>query len=171
MIAMRGTELAELAGLSRRRIDQINAELPAEAKLLVKCEGGYDAAHFVKKWVAYNVSKAKPEKALDLEEEKALHERSKREKTDIQISILKGDLVSMADATRAFVDVASSVRQRLCGLPAKLAVGLVMMEDPEEIQDKIDKEIRDTLTMLAETPDIGVDEQDGMMDDEGEEEE
>lgn len=169
MIAMRANELAELAGLSRRRIDQINAEMSDEDKLLVKCAGGYDAARFVARWVDYNVSRAKPDKALDLDEEKALHERSKREKTDIQIGILKGDLINMEDAIRAFEDVASSVRERLCGLPAKLAVSLVMVEDAEEIQDKIDKEIRDTLTMLAEMPDIGTDGQDGMMEDDREE--
>lgn len=145
-------ELATVAGYSYRRLHDIDMGLPEEGKLFVKGEGGkYDLALFVQRWVRYNVDNETGDDQT-LDEVKARHEIVKTRKTELEVARLEGKLVDVYEIRRLWGSVANTVMQNMLRLPSKVSPRLVMMKDSEMIAGIIDQEIRDTLTLISETP-------------------
>lgn len=145
-------ELATIAGYTYRRLHDIDMSLPDNGKLFVKGEGGkYDLALFVQRWVQYNVDN-ETEGDQTLDEVKAKHEIVKTRKTELEVARLEGKLVDVNEIRRLWGGVANTVMQNMLRLPSKVSPRLVMMKDAEIIAGIIDKEIRDTLTQISETP-------------------
>jgi uncharacterized protein YfaT (DUF1175 family) len=145
-------DLAEAAGLSYRRMFDIDAAMPEGAKLFVKGEGGkYDLAVFVQRWVKYNVDNVTGG-AQTLEEIKALHEVVKTRKTELEVARLEGKLVDVFEIRKLWGDVANNVMQNMLKLPSKVAPYLVMLKDVEVITSIIAEEVREVLTQISETP-------------------
>lgn len=149
---MNKKELAAIAGLTYRRLYDIDRELPQDKKLFVDGEGGkYDLAVFVQRWVAYNVEKeAGDDKSLD--EVKAVHERVKTRKTELEVARMEGTLADIADVRKLWGDIAGTVTQNLLHLPSMLAPMLTMMDNTDVIASIIDGEIRKALNQIADTP-------------------
>jgi len=150
--AMTKKELAEVAGYSYRRLHDINTELPKDKNLLVKCEGGkFDLALFVQRWIAYRMD-AVEEESEELSKVKAQHEKVKKEKTEIEVARMRSEYVPMVDVARAWENVAAIVANRLITLPEKLAPSLVMIDNPDTAEAIIEREVRDMMNMIANTP-------------------
>lgn len=163
-------ELATIAGYTYRRLHDIDMGLPEHAKLFVKGEGGkYDLALFVQHWVRYNVDNETGDDQT-LDEVKARHEIVKTRKTELEVARLEGKLVDVYEIKRLWGGVANTVMQNMLRLPSKVSPRLVMMKDSEMIASIIDQEIRDTLTMISDTP-LPVEAATDDMDDEEESEE
>ena len=144
-------ELATVAGYSYRRLHDIDMGLPEEGKF-VKGEGGkYDLALFVQRWVRYNVDNETGDDQT-LDEVKARHEIVKTRKTELEVARLEGKLVDVYEIRRLWGGVANTVMQNMLRLPSKVSPRLVMMKDSEMIAGIIDQVIRDTLTLISETP-------------------
>lgn len=151
-ISMTKEELAQIAGYSYRQLYNINKELDEDNKIFVKSEGkGYDLALFVQRWVAYKVDEAKGD-GKDLDEAKAIHERFKTRKTELEVKRLEGTLVDISDVRKLWADIANTIMQSMLHLPATIAPMVTMMDNHEVIARIIDEEIRKVLTMLSETP-------------------
>lgn len=151
-MSMTKEELANLAGYSYRQLYNIDKELPSDKKIFVKGEGKKcDLALFVQRWVAYNVYKATGD-GNDLDEVKAIHERVKTRKTELEVARLEGELVNIQDVRRLWADVASTVTQSLLHLPSTIAPMVMMMDNHEIIADIIDTELRKVLGQIADTP-------------------
>lgn len=145
-------ELATVAGYSYRRLHDIDMGLPEDGKLFVKGEGGkYDLALFVQRWVRYNVDNETGDDQT-LDEVKARHEIVKTRKTELEVARLEGKLVDVYEIRKLWGGVANTVMQNMLRLPSKVSPRLVMMKDSEMIAGIIDQEIRDTLTLISETP-------------------
>ncbi len=145
-------ELASIAGYSYRRLHDIDTGLPANGKLFVKGEGGkYDLAIFVQRWVKYNVDTETADDAT-LDEVKAIHERVKTRKTELEVQHLEGKLVDVQEVRRLWMTVANTAMQNLLRLPSKIAPQITMMDNIEIIASIIDAEVRETLTNIADTP-------------------
>lgn len=145
-------ELATVAGYTYRRLHDIDMGLPEDGKLFVKGEGGkYDLALFVQRWVRYNVDNETGDDQT-LDEVKARHEIVKTRKTELEVARLEGKLVDVYEIRRLWGGVANTVMQNMLRLPSKVSPRLVMMKDSEMIAGIIDQEIRDTLTLISETP-------------------
>lgn len=145
-------ELASIAGYTYRRLYDIDAGLPENGKLFVKGEGGkYDLALFVQRWVKYNVDHETAEEAT-LDEVKAIHERVKTRKTELEVARMEGALVDVNDVKKLWANVANTVMQNMLHVASKVAPTLTMMENVEQIADIIDTEIRDALNGIADTP-------------------
>ncbi|MEE1200277.1 MAG: hypothetical protein U0L09_06465 [Christensenellales bacterium] len=145
-------ELATIAGYSYRRLHDIDMGLPEDGKLFVKGEGGkYDLALFVQRWVRYNVDNETGDDQT-LDEAKTRHEIVKTRKTELEVARLEGKLVDVYEICRLWGGVANTVMQNMLRLPSKVSPRLVMMKDSEMIAGIIDQEIRDTLTLISETP-------------------
>lgn len=145
-------ELATVAGYTYRRLHDIDAGLPKDKKLFVKAEdGGYDLALFVQRWVKYNVDRGTSEE-VSLEEAKAIHEQVKIEKTQLEVARMRGELVDVNDVRRLWGNVASTVVQNLMRLPGKIGQQVFMLNNMELVTGIIEKEIRDCLTAISETP-------------------
>ena len=154
MIALTKKELANIAGYTYQRLYTIDRDLPESKKLFVKSgadEKKYDLAIFVQRWVAYNKVVAEDENQ-ELSVVKAQHERIKKQKTQIEVERLRGELVEIQEVQRLWANIASTVKGRFVNLARKLAPALVMIDSPDKIEEIIDRDVRDALTMIAETP-------------------
>lgn len=154
MIALTKKELAAVAGYSYRRLFDIDAALPKEKKLFVRSESDekkYDLAVFVQRWVAYN-SEISEEESEELSSIKARHEAVKMEKTKIEVSRLKGEYVSISELAPLWTQIAAQVNERFNALPSKVAPSLVMIGDPDIIEEMIEREVRDAQSLLSNMP-------------------
>lgn len=153
MIALTKKELATVAGYTYRRLYDIDMGLPDSKKLFVKSEGGkYDLALFVQRWVEYNAHGGDDTQDMTLDEIKAIHEQVKTQKTELEVARMKGQLVDIDDVRRLWGNVANTVMQNLIRLPSKIAPQVQGMESTELIAGVLDKEIRDALNAIADTP-------------------
>lgn len=152
--AMTKKELASVAGYTYRRLHDIDMEMPKDRKLFVPSEmepKKYDLAIFVQRWVAYNKQVAETENE-ELSVVKAQHEKVKKEKTEIEVARLKGEFVPIQEIHRIWSNIATIVRERFITMPRKLAPSLVMISDPGKIEAIIDRDVRDALNLIANTP-------------------
>lgn len=151
-MGMTKKELATVAGYTYRRLYDIDRDQPKDKKLFVESEDGkYDLALFVQRWVAYNKQTTEQENE-DLSVVKAQHERVKKEKTEIEVARMKGKFVEIQEVHRLWGNIATIVRGRFVNLARKLAPALVMIDDPDRIEEIIDRDVRDALNMIANTP-------------------
>ena len=151
--AMNKKELADIAGCRYQWLHKIDRDLEKDKKLFVPSESEprkYDLAMFVRRWVEYN--RREKEETVELSTIKAQHEKVKKEKTEIEVARMRGEVVELTAVERLWTNIASVVRGRFVGLPKKLAASLVMMENPDEIEEILDREVRDALNMIAQTP-------------------
>lgn len=151
-ITLTKKEIATLAGYSYRRLYDIDAGLPADKKLFIISEGGkYDLALFIQRWVAYNVDREAGDD-LSLDDARAIHEQVKIDKTRLEVARMRGELVDVNDVQRLWANVANTVVQNMIRLPSKIAQQVYMIDNMDLVMGIIDKEIRDVLTAIAETP-------------------
>ena len=150
--SMTKKELASIAGYTYRRLYDIDRDLPKNKKLFVAGEDGkYDLALFVQRWVDYNRA-AMEQETEDLDIVKAQHEAVKMRKTQLEVSRLEGEYVPVREVEQLWANIAAVVRGRFVSLPRKLAPALVMIESPDRIEEIIDRDVRDALNMIADTP-------------------
>lgn len=146
-------ELANFAGYTYRRLYDIDNAMPESEKLFVPTEGGkYDLAMFVQRWTAYCIRKAAKdsESGNDLDSVRAEHEKVKMEKTEIQLALMRNEVVKTVDVQALWVEITSMIRQRFMTLSDRLAPRLVMVADAELVKEIIDRDVRDSLMVLSE---------------------
>ncbi len=147
-------DLASVAGYSYRQLYNINRDLPEDQKLFVPSEENpkkFDLAIFVQRWVEYNKDLAE-EESQELAVIKAQHEVVKKRKTEIEVARLEGEYVRVQDVDRMWRDIANVVKNRFVNLARKLAPALVNIDSVDKIEWLIDREVRDGLNMIANTP-------------------
>lgn len=150
--AMTKKELANIAGYSYRQLYNIDRDLPEGSKLFVESEGGkYDLAVFVQRWVEYNANREKAE-AGSLDDAKREHEIVKMRKTELEVAKMEGTLVDVDEVRRLWGGIAANVMQKMILLPSKIAPQVVDMGSIQVIQAIVDKEIREVLNEIADTP-------------------
>lgn len=162
-IGMNKRELANIAGYTYHRLHEIDRDLANDKKLFVKTEGGkYDLAIFVQRWVNYNVAR-NTGADMSLEDAKAMHEQVKLQKTQLEVARMKDELVEVSEVRRLWAIIANNVVQNLLRLPTKIGQRVYMVDNQELVIGIIDKEIRDVLTAISETPlpaEVAEDEED-----------
>ena len=150
-ISLTKKELATVAGYSYRQLYNIDRDAPDDGKLFVAGEDGkYDLAMFVQRWVQYNLNRDRDVSSLD--DAKTAHEIVKTRKTELEVARMEGILVDVNDIRRIWGNIASTVMQNMIRLPSKIAPQIVDMSSIQMIQSIIDKEIRDVLNGIADTP-------------------
>ena len=163
-IAMTKKELANIAGYTYQRLHTIDQGLPDNQKLFVKSEADnkkFDLALFVQRWVSYNRMTAE-EDSEELSQVKARHERVKMEKTTLEVARMKGEYVSITELAPVWSDIAATVAERFNGLAQKLAPALVMIGDAEIIEQMIEREVRDAMSLMSKMPVKAEEDDDGV---------
>lgn len=89
------------------------------------------------------------EELIDLEEEKAQHERLKKQITEIKLQLIKGQVHKSEDVERIMTDMFARFKSKMSALPAKLARKLEGKKR-NEIQEILRKEIDNALIELAD---------------------
>lgn len=143
--------LGQIFGVTNRRIRQM-----AEEGIIVRVsKGRYNLMESVKNYIlslklaADSAGCENPDGELNIEEEKALHERVKRHISELKLQTMKGELHKAEDVKRVMSDMLTSFKTRMMNIPSKVAPSL---EDRKAgyIKESITKEITEALNELKE---------------------
>ena len=97
----------------------------------------------------YNKNNQNSCENVSFEEERALHEKAKREIAELKLGELKNDLHKTADIVYLVGNMVLVFRRTLLALPSKMATSLAG-KTPEDINEILTKEINRALKELSE---------------------
>lgn len=143
------SNLGKALGLSRQRISQLVQEdvmsLDENGNLLIV----ESIINYVKLKGFGTSENNRGESAPDFIQEKALHERTKREIAELKLAKMEGKLYDSRTVEMVMVEMLANLRTQLLGLPTKLAPILEGLSK-EEIYNVATREIEDKLLELSE---------------------
>jgi len=145
MTALR-KDLAEIFGVSERRINQLVAE-----NIIPKAEKGrYQLETCVQNWIDYKLAEATQWNNVEYQIEHAKLEKAKREKAEIELAKLKARMCPAEEVEYFMNDMNAQARAKLRSLPAKVAPMLCGKANANEVQRLLLDEIDDCLIELAD---------------------
>lgn len=143
--------LSEIIGVTDRRIRTL-----AEEGILIKVSSGrYKLIDSLRGYIlnlkVMNNAKeqASYDGEVDYEEEKALHERIKRQQAELKLSLMNGEVHKSEDVKVVMGDMLSNLKSKLSSIPSKLAPR-VEHKDKSEILVELTEEIEECLQELSE---------------------
>jgi len=140
-------QLAELLNLTPRRVQQL-----AEEGVLVKADRGkYKALDSIQNYIKSIQDKQGTGKTdVDYFDERALHEKAKREMAEMELSVMRGDLHRSQDVKYVMNDMIAAFRSRMLALPAKLSPQLLGKNKLPVINNLLMTDICEALKELSE---------------------
>lgn len=151
-ITVNSASLEKIIGVSDRRIRQL-----AEENIIIRAaKGRYKLLESIKNYILTLKMKMEADNSelsdgeIDLEEEKAIHERVKRRISELKLQTMKGDLHKSEDVERVMTDMLVSIKAKLLSMPTKLAPILVSRNDIDFVRSVINREVLETLNELKE---------------------
>ena len=143
--------LANIFGLTERSI-----RLKTEEGIIVRAsKGRYRLVESLKNYVlalrlqADGLTTDDPDGEINIDEEKALHERIKRHISELKLQVMKGDLHKAEDVERVMMDMLAAFKTRLMNIPSKVAPALEN-RDAAYIKDRLTKEVLEVLNELKD---------------------
>lgn len=145
--------LGKILGISDRRV----RGLAEEGVIMRVSSGRYKLAESVHSYIL-NLKVAQNAKdqmaydgSLDLDEERAIHERVKRQIAELKYSVMRGELHKAEDVEDVMNAILSNFKARLEGMPAKLVPKLYKRgEDKSYILNVLQEAVSDALKELSE---------------------
>jgi len=161
------TVLSDIFGVTDSRVRQMAREGIVERA----AKGRYNLVDSLKNYIlALKVANegsgiADLDSDINIDEEKAIHERVKRHISELKLKTMKGELHKSADVERAMADMLAAFRTRILAIPSKIAPTLED-RDVNYIKDRLLAECTEALSELKDYdprafyPDeyVGVDE-------------
>ncbi|MFM1655639.1 hypothetical protein ACI7RC_26600 [Brevibacillus sp. B_LB10_24] len=144
--------LATLLGFTRQRINQ----LAKEGILEKQAAGRYPLMKNVQRYIEYLRTGVKDKGDGDEEaqakywEEKALHEKAKRETAELKLGQLKNQLHDAADVELVMTNMLATFRSRILSIPEKVSPKVLGVKNLSEISDAINTEVLEALAELSE---------------------
>ncbi len=151
-ITVNSSALEKIIGVSDRRIRQL-----AEENIIIRAaKGRYKLMDSITNYIltlkvqmeANNAKSVDGE--IDLEEEKAIHERVKRHISELKLQTMRGELHKSEDVERVMMDMLASVRAKLLSMPTKLAPILVSRSEIDFVRNTINREVMEALNELKD---------------------
>lgn len=141
------SEIAEILGFSDRRIRQLE-----QVGIISKMgRGKFHLPTAVQQYISWIRSQAdETEEQLDYKREKTLLTRATRQKVELELQIMRGELHRSEDVRRVMNSMLGAFRARCLAIPSKAAPQLVAQTDLAIIQDVLKKEVYEALTELSE---------------------
>ncbi len=140
------SDLAKILGLTDRRIRQ----LVQEGILTQVTRGNFRLPEVVQAYTKYIQSGGPANNTgLNFKDEKTLLTKAQREKTEIELNLIKQIVHRGEDIKAALLPVLSSLKSRLLSVPMKASVQLLNKTDVTEIQIVIRREIFEALREIA----------------------
>jgi phage terminase Nu1 subunit (DNA packaging protein) len=137
-------KLAEILEISERRVNQLTSEKGIFEKDL---NGKFNISKCVEAY--YREKFIETDYGKELEQEKVLLERAKRERAELLLGKLKNELHEATVIELAITNMLVTFRNRILGIPAAIAPKLVRKTVPE-INKLLQKELRSALSELSE---------------------
>lgn len=149
-VTVSSSVLADLFGLTERRVRQL-----AEEGIIAKVKRGrYDLSTSVRSYIIHlktnnDLKEDKIKKEIDIDIENALLTKAKREKAELELAAMRGDMHFSSDVERVMNDMLSNFRAKLLSMPTKIAPFLMNMNQIGGIQDVIRSNILEVLNELS----------------------
>ena len=143
------TEMARALGISQQRVSQMLKE-----DIMVRDKSG--SVLVIESLKNYYKVRAPEgsEEELDLNVEKAKHEKTKREIAELKLAMMEGSVYDARTVELVLTEMLSNLRTQMLGLPSKLAPQLERKKK-EKIYEVMTKEIEEKLNELSEyTPEM-----------------
>lgn len=151
-ITVNSATLEKIIGVSDRRIRQL-----AEENIIIRAaKGRYKLMDSISNYILTlkvaieSGNSESPDGEIDLEEEKAIHERVKRHISELKLQTMKGDLHKSEDVERVMTDMLVSIKTKLLSMPTKLAPILVSRNNIDFVRNTINREVLDALNELKD---------------------
>ncbi len=141
--------LASVLGFTRQRINQ----LAKDGVLEKQAPGRFLLLLNFKKYVDYlRVGQVEEEEGATAQywEEKALHEKAKREMAELNLARKRNQLHEASDVEFALTNMLVAFRSRILGIPQKVAPIIIGLTSLAEIMESINTELLEALTELSE---------------------
>lgn len=142
--------LADVLGFTRQRINQ----LAKEGILEKQAPGRFLLLRNCKKYVDYlrigQVADEEEGATAQYWEEKALHEKAKREMAELKLAKQRNQLHDAADIELVLTNMLVTFRSRILGAPQKVAPKIIGITSLAEIMEVINTELLEALTELSE---------------------
>lgn len=139
-------QISKILGFTTARIRQ----LENDGALVKISHGKFDLAASIQRYVEYIREQEISDEELDLNRERTLLTRANREKVELELQIMRGELHRSDDVKRVMNDMLSAFRARCISIPSKAAPRLISQTEIPVIQDIIKKEVYEALAELSE---------------------
>lgn len=142
--------LGRIFSVSDRRIRQM-----AEEGVVVRMtKGRYNLVESMKNYIlslrlAVDGANEDPDGELDIDEEKALHERVKRHISELKLQTMKGELHKATDVEKVMTDMLAAFKTRVLNVPSKIAP-ILEDRDAGYIKDRLTSEMMEVLNELKD---------------------
>lgn len=116
--------------------------------------GRYDLIDSVSRYITFlkmasdGVDGAAVEESLEYE--KWLHEKAKREKAEIELAHIKKEMHKSDEVEKVLNHMVMAFRSKMLSLPSKVALQLTTMEDANQIESLLERDIHQALKELSE---------------------
>ena len=142
--------MAELLGYTRQRVNQ----LAKEGVLNKQAPGRFLLRQNIKKYVDYmrvnQVGEDEEGATAQYWEEKALHEKAKREMAELKLAKIKNQMHDAADIELVMTNMLVTFRTRILSIPQKISPKVIGVTNLAEISETINIELLEALTELSE---------------------
>jgi len=150
IINVTADQLGEYLGLTGRRVRQ----LKTEGIVVGARNSHYDLKTSVKNYIEHLKEKVEGRTSdkihNDIELEKLLHERIKKRKSELLVEQMEGKLHRAEDVGKVWGNMVVAIKARLQAIPIKTSPQLVDIDDINEVQAILKREIYDVLTELSD---------------------
>lgn len=143
--------LGNIFGVTDRRIRQM-----AEEGIITRVsKGRYNLVESLKNYILSlklavdSNNEENPDGELDIDEEKALHERVKRHISELKLQTMKGELHKAEDVEAVMSDMLSAFKTRMMNIPSKVAP-VLEERDAGYIKEKLTTEVTEALNELKD---------------------
>ena len=143
--------LGNIFGVTDRRIRQ----MAEEGTLIRAAKGRYNLVESVKNYILSlrlvidSNNSENPDKELNIDEEKALHERVKRHISELKLQTMKGELHKAEHVQKVMTDMLSKFKTRVMNIPSK-AAPILEDRDAGYIKERLTLEVSEALNELKE---------------------
>ena len=139
-------EISEIFGISTRRVQQL-----AKDGVFVRVgHGQFDLPASINSFIEYRLDDTKDEGVLDKSTEEAMWTRARRQKTELELQIMRGDLHRSEDVRRVMNDMLGAFRARILSIPSKFSPQLVGMTEIPPIKVVLKQAVHEALEELSD---------------------
>lgn len=143
--------MANLLSVTERRIRDL-----AQEEILVRVKHGrYDLAQSIKNYILHiktnnDLRDVRVDEDIDLEKEKAMHERIKKETSELRLKVMRGELHYSEDVEKVMTDMLLVFRNKITNVGGKIAPMVIARTDLNDVEDIISDECMSALEELSE---------------------
>lgn len=139
-------QLAKIIGKTTRWVNELTRN-----KIFVQsARGKYLLAENVQRYIQYLQERIERESEVDYHKEKAIHERAKRQRAELELALMRGEMHKAEDVETVLNDMIAAFRSKMLALPSKMAPQLVGKSEIPVILDMLTREVNEALSELAE---------------------